>query len=178
MLTEFVRDHAFTIAWFGLMAFVWFGWGQEDAPRSWRWRLGVGSVLGVILAGIFGYLVARHWADGSAMVGREALFGWLVGAELLLAGVGCFVLWRRRLNRWMAWWVGLVVAFHFIPLAFILDDLSLIGLGVLQAVGLVMLLPRLRNGDGPTSRLVGPVMGGTLLIFALVSVATFLIKTA
>ncbi|ROZ63588.1 hypothetical protein EDL96_06615 [Kocuria soli] len=25
MLTEFARDHAFTIAWFGLMSFVWFG---------------------------------------------------------------------------------------------------------------------------------------------------------
>lgn len=43
MLTDFVRDHAFTIAWFGLMTMVWLGWAQEDPPERLRLPLGVGS---------------------------------------------------------------------------------------------------------------------------------------
>lgn len=33
VLTDFARDHAFTIVWFGLMTFVWCGWGQGDPLR-------------------------------------------------------------------------------------------------------------------------------------------------
>lgn len=173
MLTEFARDHAFTIAWFGLMAMVWFGWGQEDPPRRWRWRLGVGSVLGVILAGLFGYGVFVRWGEGSALDGRYEWFGLLVLLEVVLAGAGCLILWKRQQIRWTAWWVALVVALHFLPLALLLGDWSLTVLGVAQAVCLIVLTPRLRAADGTTSRLVGPVMGVTLLVFAMVSVVAF-----
>lgn len=177
MLTEFVRDHAFTIAWFGLMAVVWFGWGQEDPPDSWRWKLGVGSGLGVVLAGLFGYGMVIRWNEGGALDGQEAVFGQLVGAEVLLAGLGCLWLWRSRRTRWSAWWVALVVALHFVPLAFILRDWSLVGLGLLQAIGLAALMPRLRRADGPTSRLVGPLMGVSLLGFGLLSSVVFLVRS-
>ena len=176
MLTEFARDHAFTIAWFGLMAFVWFGWGQEDPPAAWRWKLGVGSGLGAVLAGLFGFAVATRWDEGSAMEGQYALFGVLVVAEVLLAGLGCLLLWRRQRTRWMAWWVALIVAVHFIPLAFILRDWSLIALGLVQAVCLLALRPRLGRADGPSSRLVGPVMGVSLLLFGLASLVIFLVR--
>ncbi|MDO5682750.1 MAG: hypothetical protein Q4G46_07980 [Propionibacteriaceae bacterium] len=155
------------------MAMVWFGWGHEAPPQQWRWRLGVGSVLGVILFGLFGYGVVTRWGDGTSLEGRYPWFGVLVGLELLAAAIGCLVLWRRKQTRWMAWWVALVVALHFVPLAFLLNDWSLIVLGLLQTVLLVLLVPRLKSGDFPTSRLVGPVMGVTLLAFALVSVAIF-----
>ncbi|GAA1726296.1 hypothetical protein [Aeromicrobium alkaliterrae] len=177
MLTEFVRDHAFTIAWFGLMTMVWFGWGQEDPPEPWRWRLGVGSGLGIALAGVFGYAVAIRWDDGSALDDRYAWFGVVVGLEVLAAGIGCLVLWRRGAERWMAWWVAVVVAVHFVPLAFFLEDASIAVLALVQGVALTALLPRLRTVDGPTSRLVGPVMGATLLTFALLSAVVFLAGT-
>lgn len=54
---------------------------------------------------------------------------------------------------------GLGVAVHFVPLAFLLSDLSIAVVGVLQVVALVALLPRLRRTDNPTSATVGPVMG-------------------
>ncbi|KAB1654080.1 hypothetical protein F8O01_14295 [Pseudoclavibacter chungangensis] len=177
MLTDFARDHAFTIAWFGLMALVWFGWGQEDPPTRWRWRLGVGSALGLVLLGVFGAAVGLRWSEGSALEGRYHWFGLLVLVELLAAGIGCAVLWRRERRRWTAWWVALVVALHFVPLAFLLDDWSLVVLGLVQFGTLLALLPRLRRDDATTSRLVGPVMGVTLLGFALVSVVVFLAKT-
>ncbi|CAM3531552.1 hypothetical protein OCAE111667_14185 [Occultella aeris] len=176
MLTDFTRDHAFTIAWFGLMAFVWCGWAQEDPPPRWRWCLGVASGLGAILAGGFGYSVALHWDDGSALEGRYEWFGAVVGLEVLLAGAGCLVLARRSQSRWMAWWVALVVALHFIPLAFFLGDWSLALLGLMQAAALFGLLPRLRRTDEPTSRLVGPVMGASLLVFALLSCVVFVAR--
>lgn len=175
MLTEFARDHAFTIAWFGLMTMAWLGWGQEDPPQRWRWRLGVGSILGVVLAGSFGYGVFVRWGEESALDGQYEWFGVLVLLEVLLAGVGCLVLWRRQQSRWMAWWVALIVALHFIPLAFLLNDWSLTTLGAVQAGCLFMLLPRLRAAEGTTSRLVGPVMGVTLLVFAAASVVVFAI---
>ncbi|MDO5500878.1 MAG: hypothetical protein Q4F67_14480, partial [Propionibacteriaceae bacterium] len=125
MLTEFARDHVFTIAWFGLMALVWFGWGQEDPPGKWRGWLGAGSVIGLAFAGLFGYGVFARWETGTAMEGKYSWFGVLVGAELILAAMGCLILARTGRGRWMAWWVALVVALHFLPLVFILDDPSL-----------------------------------------------------
>lgn len=177
MLTEFTRDHAFTVAWFGLMAMVWFGWAQEDPPRAWRWKLGAASMVGVALAGSFGYGVLSRWNDGTALDGRYPWFGVLVAIEVIAAGIGCIVLARSGRSRWMAWWVAVVVAAHFAPLAWLLDDMSLAVFSVLQLAALVGLIPRLRASEAPTSRLVGPVMGATLLAFAVISALVFVLTT-
>ena len=169
MLTDLTRDALFTTAWFGLMAVVWFGWAQEDPPASWRARLGAGSVLGLLLAAGFTVLVVRAWDQPSALEGRYPWFGALVAAELVLAGLGCWLLTRRGAGRWMAWWVALVVALHFIPLAFLLVDPTLAVAGGALAVVLAALVPRLRQRSGPTSSTVGATMGGTLLGFAALS---------
>ncbi|WP_106402993.1 hypothetical protein [Actinocorallia populi] len=171
MLTEFVRDQTFTVAWFGLMAFVWLGWSQEDPPPSWRKWLGLGSALGVALALGFGFLTARHWSDGTALDGRYHWFGVLVAVEVAAAGAGSAVLARRNAGRWTAWWVALVVALHFLPLAALLDDASIAVFGVLQCAGLLLLVGSLRRGDVTTSRHAGPLMGTSLLAYAAVSAA-------
>lgn len=176
MLTEFARDHAFTIGWFGLMTMVWLGWAQEDPPASWRGRLGAGSVLGIVLAGIFGSAVVVRWGERSALEGTYHWFGVIVGLEVLVAGIGCLILARRGQSRWMAWWVALIVALHFAPLACFLRDPSLLILTLVQVVELVLLIPRLRGEEHPTSRLVGPVMGATLLLFAVISAVIFLLR--
>ena len=59
--------------------------------------------------------------------------------------------------------VALVVALHFVPLAFLLADPTLAVVGGALAVVLALLLPRLRRRPGPTSSVVGAVMGGSLL---------------
>lgn len=163
MLTDFTRDALFTTGWFGLMAVVWFGWAQEDPPARWRARLGAGSVLGLLLTAGATVLVVQRWADPSALEGRYPWFGVLVGTEVLAAGAGCWVLARRGRSRWMAWWVALVVALHFIPLAFLLSDPTLAVAGGALAVVLGLLVPRLRRRPGPTSSVVGAVMGASLL---------------
>lgn len=176
MTTEFLRDHAFTTAWFGLMTFVWLGWAQEDPGPVRRWLLGVGSVVGIALAGGFGVLVARHWDTPSALDGRYAWMGVVVAAEVVAAGVGCWLLARRGAGRWMAWWVGLVVALHFLPLAALLDHGAIAVVGVIQSIGLVGALPRLRSVAWPTSRAVGPWMGGTLLAASLAGAVTYALR--
>lgn len=42
MITDLVRDQAFCVGWFGLMAFVWLGWAPED-PAS-PFSVGLASV--------------------------------------------------------------------------------------------------------------------------------------
>jgi hypothetical protein len=169
MLTDFLRDQYFTTAWFGLMAFVWFGWAQEDPPRSWRIWLGAGSVLGIAFAVAFGVLVAANWGQPSVLQGKYAWFGVLVAVEVVAAGAGCSVLARRGASRWMAWWVALVVAAHFLPLAVLLNDIGVAGVGVVQLVALGVAVPRLRATTALSSRAVGPIMGVTLSLSAAVS---------
>ncbi|MFC4116625.1 hypothetical protein [Nonomuraea zeae] len=168
MLTEFLRDQCFTTAWFGLMAFVWFGWAQEDPPKSWRVWLGAGSVLGAGLAVAFGVLTATNWDQPSALEGKYAWFGVLVAAEAVAAGAGCFLLARRGKNQWMAWWVAVVVAAHFLPLALLLHDIGVAVVGVVQLVALGVVAPRLRGTTTSSSRAAGPIMGATLLLSAAI----------
>lgn len=169
MLTDFLRDALFTTAWFGLMTGVWLGWAQEAPPRRLRPWLIAGSVAGLALAVGFGIAVALNWSSPSALDGRYQWFGVLVGAEGLAAGLGCGLLAQRGRERWMAWWVAVVVAAHFVPLAVLLEDVSIAIVGALQVVALLVLLPRLRRTDSPTSAVVGPVMGFSLLAYAVVS---------
>ncbi|CCH29672.1 hypothetical protein ABZ816_15000 [Actinosynnema sp. NPDC047251] len=171
MLTEFLRDQCFTTAWFGLMAFVWFGWSQEDPPRAWRVRLGVGSGLGVAFAAGFGVLTALNWSQPTALQGKYVWFGVLVAAEVVLAGLGCLLLARRGQSRWMAWWVAVVVAVHFLPLALFLSDFGVAAVGVAQLAALGWAVPRLRAVTTTSSRLAGPIMGVSLLISAVIGAA-------
>ena len=48
--------------------------------------------------------------------------------------------------------------------------------GALQAVALFVLVPRLRAGQTTSSRLVGPVMGLSLLLFAAASAVVFVVR--
>lgn len=174
MITDFARDQLFTIAWFGLMAFAWLGWAQEDPPASWRLRLGLGSVAGLCLAIGFGIGVVSNWSTPTALDDQYHWFGLLGLVELVAAGVGCLVLARRRCSHLMAWWVALVVASHFVPLAWLLNDPTIALIGVAQGALLLWIRPRLRQSREPSSRWVGPIMGVSLLAFALLSACVFL----
>jgi hypothetical protein len=58
------RSRGVTVAIDGLAAFVWFGWGQADAPSWLVVPLAVGSGLGVLLA-VAGVALAWRSADRS-----------------------------------------------------------------------------------------------------------------
>ena len=176
MFTEFLRDQAFAIAWLSIMAAGWFGWSQEDPRPKLRGWLGAGSVLGIVLSGVFGVLVWRNWATPSALEGRYWVFGIIVLAEAVVIGAGCAVLAVRKQVRWYGWWIGLCVALHFVPLAWIFEDWSYIVLAVVQVAGLILMLPALRRGSYATSRWACSWIAATFLLYAIVSGAIFLIK--
>ncbi|MGO2110169.1 MAG: hypothetical protein ACTH31_00985 [Pseudoclavibacter sp.] len=176
MLTDYVRDHAYTIGWFGLMGMVWFGWAMEAPPKRWYPWLGTGIGLGIALFGVFGSATGLRWAEGGALDDNWLPFAILVGAEVIGCAVVAIALYRRRQKRWVAWGIAIVIALHFGPLGVILGDPSLFALTVVQLVGLVAVLPRLRRSDSTTSTWTGAVMGATLLAYAAISVVVFLAR--
>ena len=168
-MLEEIRDSLYTTAWFGLMTAVWFGWAQEEPPARGRTALIVGAVLGLAIAVGFGVLTALHWPEPTALTGRYGLFGIVVAAEVLLAGGGAAGFLLTGHGRWVAWWVALVVAVHFISLAWIFSGPSLVWLGIVEVVALAVVAVLVRSSTYPTSRWVGPVMGLTILAFAVVN---------
>src|SRR5690625_5343865 len=81
MLTDFLRDQAFAVAWLSMMAAAWLGWSQEDPKPRLRGALGTGSVLGMLIAIAAGLLVWRNWTTPTALEGRYWVFGLIVLAE-------------------------------------------------------------------------------------------------
>lgn len=176
MLTEFVRDQAFAVAWLAIMAAGWFGWSQEDPRPRLRGWLGAGSVIGILLSIAFGILVWRNWSTPTALEGRYWTFGLIVLAEAVLIGGGCIVLARRGQKRWYGWWIGLCVALHFLPLAWVFEDWSYLGLTVVQVIGLALMVPALQRGTYATSRWACSWIALTFLLFALASAIVFLLE--
>lgn len=176
MITEYLRDQAFAIAWLAIMAAGWFGWSQEDPKPRLRGYLGAGSVIGLLLSVAFGILVWRNWATPTALEGRYWIFGLVVLAEALLIGIGCIVLARGGRKRWYGWWIALCVSLHFLPLAWVFSDWSYIVLTVVQLVGLFAMLPALRRGSYATSRWACSWIAVTFLAYALLSAALFVGK--
>ncbi|MFC0674352.1 hypothetical protein [Brachybacterium hainanense] len=174
MLTEFLRDQAFAIAWLAVMGAGWFGWAQEDPRPGLRPLWGAGSVLGLLLGTGFGLLVWRNWATATALDGRYGVFAAVVVAEVVLIGGGCLLLARRRLTRWYGWWIGLCVALHFVPLAWVFSDWSYLLLTAVQVLGLLAMLPVMRRTEHATSRWACPWIAGTFLLYAALSAGLFL----
>lgn len=176
MLTDFLRDQAFAVAWLSMMAAAWLGWSQEDPKPRLRGALGTGSVLGMLIAIAAGLLVWRNWTTPTALEGRYWVFGIIVLAEAVLIGVGCIFLARRGLTRWYGWWIGICVALYFIPLAWIFEDWSYLVLAVVQVAGLVTMFPPLKRGTYATSRWACPWIALTFLVFAIASGIILLLR--
>lgn len=182
-MLDTLRDSLYTTAWFGLMTMVWFGWAQEAPLARLRTVLIGGSIIGVLLAIGFGVLTGLNWSEPTALAGRYAVFGIVAGAEFALAGAGAAGFLLTGNSRWVAWWVAVVVAVHFVSLAWIFRGPSLAWLGVIEVVALLVGAFLVRNshaggaqvssGD-PTSTWVGPLMGATILAYAVVNGAVTL----
>lgn len=164
----FVRDFAVTALIFGVAAFAWCGWGQEDPPRAWRPILGIGSVLGMIIAIGGGFLTWQNWSAETALALGNGFrtFGIICGIEVALCGIGSAILAITRRTRWISTWIALVVGAHFIPLAFIFNDAGLFGLAAAMMIttGISVYL-HVRTGVTP-SAVVGLGCGVSLLLFA------------
>jgi hypothetical protein len=174
LITEFLRDQAFTITFFGVMAVVWFGMAQEDpAPRS-RLPLWAGSAVGLLMAAAFGVVFGRNWDTPSAL---DSDVWWVFGVTFivmsLFIGGGAIFLKIRKRYRWFGWWIALCVAVHFAPLVWVFEDWSYLALSAVQVAGLVLMFPRLKRAEYETSRLACSWLGVTFLAYSVVSAIVF-----
>jgi hypothetical protein len=88
------RDRGMTALIEGFFGFVWFGWGQANAPAGLRVGLAVGAVAAVLVALAGGVQAFRSPASTGVLHDRHARrrYGVAVGVEFSLAGVGAAVL--------------------------------------------------------------------------------------
>jgi hypothetical protein len=157
----------------GVFGFMWFGWGQADAPTWLRVPLWVGSGLGVlvVVAGIV--LAARSTGQRTAMsdpaVRRR--YNVIVGTEFAIITVGAVLLGRAGYGQWVTVWVCAVVGLHFLPLARVFAGLHLASLGVLvTVVAAAALVTGLGSAVVPTT-VTGPGTGVCLLVAAIATLA-------
>lgn len=175
LITEFMRDQAFAIMLFGVMVSVWLGMAQEDPAPKARLPLGLGSVVGLVIAAAFGVVVGRHWNTPSALDDDN---WWLFGGTFIMMslfiGGGAIFLKIRDRYRWFGWWIALCVAAHLAPLAWVFKDWSYLAMSAIQVAGLVLMFPRLKRATYATSRLACSWLGVTFLVYSVASALVFL----
>jgi len=176
MTAEFIRDAAASAAILGLFASSWFGWALETPPLSWRKGLITGSVLSLLAAVAGGVLTWRHWSDGSVFNATTSRnFGIVVGIEVVLAGLGVWLLATRHRSDLIPPWIELVVGVHFFPLASLLDYPLFYPVAVLVTVAALVSVPLAKARSLPISAVTGLLTGLVLLVGAIYSLVTVLI---
>ncbi len=152
----------------GFFASSWFGWAQERPPAAWRPLLIGGALLSLAVAVAGAVLAWRNWSGGSALSEPGAMrhYGIIVGVEFGVAAAGAAgIAWWGR-SEYIAPWICLVVGVHFVPMAPVLKNPSLVALGGLMvAIAVAAVVVARRTGLAP-SALTGVGAGVALLGFA------------
>jgi hypothetical protein len=121
-------DHPFDLvtigALFGLVSFIWAGWGHEKPPRGWWWHavLALLQAAGLALVAVCIPTLVRDWGTGTPLKPGHADFVVYVvvfWVEVVAAAIGAIVLTRRKRRDLVAPWILLIVALHFIALSWV-----------------------------------------------------------
>lgn len=172
------RDLLMTAAIFGIAAFVWSGWAQEQPPTGWVWRavLAVLGLLGVAMAALAIPAAVRRWSSPTAM--RFDSGAWRVYVVVVaIEVVACVALavWANIANRsdLIAPLILAVVGIHFLPLAAVFGQpiMAWAG-GALTVVAVVAaLVPASDTARGFWCGIVGApiflIAGGVCLVAGL-----------
>lgn len=173
MIAEFVRDAAATAAILGFFASSWFGWAQEQPPRTWRTPLIAGTVLALLIAAAGAVLAWQHWSDPTALdADTSRLFGVIVGIEFAAAGIGAAALALLRRSDLTPAWIALVVGVHLFPLAPLLRYRLLYLTATLVTLAALAAVPLATARSLPVSAVTGVATGTVLLATALYSLAS------
>ncbi|MBM7551244.1 hypothetical protein [Thalassobacillus pellis] len=156
---------------------MWFGWAQENPRKGWRKYIGSAAVA-ALLVGLIGiYLSVTNWHEPTALSTTTAYHQYLlvVTIEFLLAGIGAFLLIKRKKKDYIAPWIAGMVGIHFFWLTSIFNDGSLSILAVLLiAVALVSLFLS-KKLQVANSAITGVGSGTVLFGFAIAGWIRFLL---
>ena len=124
---QYPRDLMMIAAVFGVAAFAWAGWGQENPPGQVGWRVVLGglSVAGLALAALSVPIAVRHWRTPTAIdPGGAAFRGYLIvfWAEVIVAAVLAVVAGRAGRSDLVAPLILAVVGVHFVALAVVFQQ--------------------------------------------------------
>lgn len=169
------RDYLMYTAIFGFFSFCWFGWAQEAPKEGWRWGLGIGSAIGLILGIVGGVLSYLHWQDASVLTNKVDFKWYLIFfiSEIILAIVGAILLLSVQKSSWISAWVSFIVAIHFIGLAFVFDDKFLFLLAGLMLIVTISSVPLSTYFQVAPSAILGIGNGACLLLFSLLGLVRF-----
>ena len=167
--TVFLRDLAITTLVFGVAAFIWFGWGHENPPRSWRVLMITGSAVSCLMIIVGAVLTWQLWGADSVFHNQATrrAFGIVCGVEFGLCGLGAALLASTKRQQLIAPWILLVVGAHFVPLSVIFRDPGLNVLAVAMLAGAASAVILHRRRQITPSAITALTGGGALLIFAV-----------
>ncbi|MFF2888707.1 hypothetical protein [Paenibacillus sp. NPDC057967] len=172
---DYIRDYAMYASIFGMFSFVWFGWAQERPRSSWRPYLGIASGIALLVCLLGVYLSITNWSEPSALNDGATFTTYLITVyiEFFLAGLGAFLLIRKKQSDFVAPWIAFIVGIHFVGLVSVFDDPALYVLAALlvaAAIIAVYLAPRLQVAR---SAVTGIGSGTILFCFAILGLIRF-----
>ena len=168
-----LKSHGMTALILGFFAFAWFGWGQASASSTLSVGLGVGSVLGILIATAGGVVTLRSSGSSTRMADPAVRHRYyvVVGSEFAILIAGAIWLNTNGHSAYTPAWVCAGVGLHFLPLAQVLDDRSLVPLGMLiMAAAAAAVIVYLAANVAP-STVTGIGAGALLAVFGLLNLA-------
>lgn len=160
-------DGPLTALYLGLFATAWFSWGDGTAPDGlsvWL-RIGAYAALAVAVAGAVGAFGRRSAARVPRDRSADRRYLLIVLIEFAVAGGGAALLGATGLGDWTPAFVGAVVGLHFLPLAGLLHDPLLVGLGIATVVIAVAAAVLHAATDVAAGTAAGTGIGALLLAF-------------
>lgn len=165
------RQAGLTALYLGIFATIWFSVPKVEPPMGTLLIVGSWTAL---LTAVVGAVVAAL-ARGGDKVARDRTadrkYLLIVGAEVVVAGLGALLLAVAGWSEFVPVLVGAVVGAHFVPLAPVLRDPWLRPLGAaVCAVAVAALIVGLASSV-PAGQVVGTGTGLLLLGYAILALA-------
>lgn len=158
----------------GGFAIVWFGWGMAAlASGPVLTGLQVGRVLAAVVI-LLGVVLAVRSPAGSTPMSDPAVarrYGYVVLAEFSLLGVGNIVLANIDGAQWIPVWVCAGVGLHFIPMARVFKESSLLILAAMMTLTAALAVVMSQTTDVAPGTVTGTGGGLCLLVSAAVTLA-------
>ncbi|UOQ83546.1 hypothetical protein [Gracilibacillus salinarum] len=131
----------------------------------------------VCLIGV--YLSVTHWDAASTLSEKDTFTTYLIVfyTEIIIAGLGAFLLIRIKKKDYVAPWIAFIVGTHFFWLVDIFKDPSLYMLAIL-IIAITVISPWLSKKWGVANSAITGIGSGTVLFcFAILGLIRYLLAS-